>query len=50
MAEAREVVDSEDWMKIQTETLHLDFYVELENDEAWYTSYTSPDHIFNWQE
>jgi hypothetical protein len=46
--EAAEVSDSEDWMKLQTDWLNLDFYVELDNDEAWYTFYTSLDGICTW--
>ncbi|KAI1129156.1 hypothetical protein F5Y10DRAFT_239012 [Nemania abortiva] len=40
--------ENEDWMKIRIGTLHLDFYVELDNNEAWYTFYTSPDSICSW--
>ncbi|KAI0105107.1 hypothetical protein GGR51DRAFT_520916 [Nemania sp. FL0031] len=40
--------DGEDWMKIHIGTLHLDFYVELDNNEAWYTFYTSPNSICSW--
>ncbi|KAI3328438.1 hypothetical protein F4824DRAFT_493150 [Ustulina deusta] len=40
--------DGEDWMKIQIGTLNLDLYVELDNDEVWYTLYTPPDGICSW--
>ncbi|KAI1113745.1 hypothetical protein F5Y14DRAFT_417120 [Nemania sp. NC0429] len=37
--------DGEDWMKLHMSTLDIDFYVELDNDEAWYSFYTPPDSI-----
>ncbi|KAI1396997.1 hypothetical protein F4819DRAFT_104429 [Hypoxylon fuscum] len=43
IAEDAEVGDSEDWIKIQTDSLNLSFYVELDNDEAWYTFYSPPE-------
>ncbi|KAI1779035.1 hypothetical protein F4818DRAFT_237359 [Hypoxylon cercidicola] len=41
---------SEDWMKIQTNALNLGFYVELNNDETWYTVYMTSDGICSWYE
>lgn len=40
----------EDWIKIQTNMLNPGFYVELNNDEAWYTFYTPPNGVCRWEE
>ncbi|KAI3318139.1 hypothetical protein HD806DRAFT_325466 [Xylariaceae sp. AK1471] len=40
--------DVEDWMNLHMDTLNIDFYVELDNDEAWYSFYTPPDGICSW--
>ncbi|KAI0186409.1 hypothetical protein EV127DRAFT_411208 [Xylaria flabelliformis] len=37
--------DGEDWMKLHISALNIDFYIELDNDEAWYSFYTPPDGI-----
>jgi hypothetical protein len=33
-------------MKIQTDMLDANFYVELDNDEAWYVFYTPPNALY----
>ena len=44
-----EAVDNEDWMKIKARMLDADFYMELDDDEAWYRLYSPPPHnICTW--
>lgn len=38
--------DVEDWMKIQIDMLDNDFYIELNNDEAWYVFNRPPSAVY----
>jgi hypothetical protein len=37
-------VDNEDWMKMKASMIASYFYVDLDNDESWYTHYSPPPH------
>ncbi|TGJ87453.1 hypothetical protein E0Z10_g1285 [Xylaria hypoxylon] len=39
--------DGEDWMELHMSKLNIDFYVEFDNDEVWYSFYTRPDSIYS---
>ncbi|KAF2965793.1 hypothetical protein GQX73_g7771 [Xylaria multiplex] len=47
-AAAEDDSDGEDWMKLHISTLDIDFYVEFDNDEVWYSFYTPPNGICSW--
>ncbi|RYP81112.1 hypothetical protein DL770_005975 [Monosporascus sp. CRB-9-2] len=42
--ESGDAFDNEDWMKIQPNMIAPYFYIELDNDESWYTHYMPPPH------
>lgn len=44
-----EAEDSEDWMKMQIDMMDAEFYIELDDDEAWYRFYCPPPHqVCHW--
>ncbi|KAK8106110.1 hypothetical protein PG999_009469 [Apiospora kogelbergensis] len=45
--EDTEASHGEDCMKINIGTFDLDLYVDLDNDETWYSFYTPPGSILN---
>jgi hypothetical protein len=44
-----EAEDSADWMKMKVDMMDAEFYIELDDDEAWYTFYRPPPHqVCHW--